>query len=115
MNNKQLTASSGTGNQAATSSPQQSGNPNAVAMNASTVQTGTATNLLANTNRPGVSLGGSSPTVVSIGPRTAGVTQKVQIAKDPPSAGALLMALLLFGIAAVMLYNIIIAGKKTTE
>jgi len=114
MNNSKLTASSATGNQSATSSPQQSSNPNAVPMNASSVQTGTANSLLTS-NKSGVSLGGSAPTVVSIGPRTVAVTQKAQIAKDPPSAGALLIALILFAIAGVMLFNIIKAGKKTTE
>jgi len=114
MNNSKLTASSATGNQSATSSPQQSSNPNAVPTNASSVQTGTANSLLTN-NKSGVSLGGSAPTVVSIGPRTVAVTQKAQIAKDPPSAGALLIAFVLFAMAGIMLYNIIKAGKKTTE
>lgn len=115
MDNKQLTASSGAGSQSNTSSPQLSSNPNnTVPSNASTVQTGTANNLLTN-NTAGVSLGGSSPTVVSIGPRTIASTQKVQVAKDTPSAGALMIALVLFVLAGAMLFNIIKAGKKTTK
>lgn len=114
MDNNQLMAKTGEGNQSDTSSPQQSNSLSGAAIDSSAgVQPGTSTNMLT-TNKSGVSLGGSSPTVVSIAPRTTATVQKVRLDKGSPSLVAIIVAVILFSLAAAVAVNIIKAGKKTT-
>jgi len=115
MNNNQLTTKTANGNQATTSTPQQSTTANNItAGNSSSLQPGTTTTLL--NNKTGVDMGNTALTYVNLGSRSATATSPIiQPTNQAPSTGATLTAIIFFAIAAAMVINVIIAGKKTTE
>jgi hypothetical protein len=118
MATDQLSASSGSGTQGSTQSPQSAGST-ATGAPTSSVQPGTATALL-NNGQGGVPLHGTALSTVNLAPATAAATVTVQPplpgmpAKHHINTPLFGMAILLFVVAAVLFWTTGRSVKNTT-